>query len=39
VTLAEETRWLDAIGQAELVRRREVTPAELLAAAAGTPDE
>jgi amidase len=34
VTLAEETRWLDAIGQAELVRRGDVTAAELLAAAA-----
>jgi amidase len=34
VTLAEETRWLDAIGQAELIRRREATAAELLDAAA-----
>src|SRR5919206_8618 len=33
-TLAEETRWLDAIDQADLVRRREVTPVELVAAAA-----
>jgi amidase len=33
VTLAEETRWLDALDQAELVRKREVTAAELVAAA------
>jgi amidase len=33
-TLAEETRWLDAIDQGDLVRRREVTPVELVAAAA-----
>lgn len=33
-TLGEETRWLDAVAQAELVRRGEVAPHELIAAAA-----
>ena len=31
--LAEETRWLDATAQAALVRKGEVTPAELVEAA------
>ncbi len=33
MTLADETRWLDATAQAELVRRGEVTPSELVEAA------
>jgi amidase len=33
-TLGEQTRWLDATAQAELVRRGDVSPAELTAAAA-----
>jgi len=33
-TLGKDTRWLDAVAQAELVRRGEVSPAELTAAAA-----
>lgn len=33
-TLADTTRWLDATAQAELVRRGEVAPGELIAAAA-----
>lgn len=31
--LAEQTRWIDAVGQAELVARGEVSPSELVAAA------
>lgn len=33
-TLGDDTRWLDATAQAELVRRGEVAPHELIAAAA-----
>ncbi|MCB0985235.1 MAG: hypothetical protein KDB06_11360, partial [Ilumatobacter sp.] len=32
-SLADDTRWLDATAQAELVRSGQVTPAELLDAA------
>ena len=34
MSLAEQTRWMDAVAQAELVRRREVTARDLLDAAA-----
>lgn len=34
MTLADDTRWLDATAQAELVRAGQVTPAELVEAAA-----
>ena len=32
-SLARDTQWMDATAQAELVRSRQVTPAELLEAA------
>ena len=34
MSLAEQTRWMDAVAQAELVRSRAVTARDLLDAAA-----